>query len=170
MTRATPRQPLSDDILTALRRIIRAIDLQSRQLVRSHGLTGPQALLLKEVMLAESITVGQLADRVSLSQATVTDILLRLERRNLIERQRAEDDKRRVLVRITREGKALMKHAVPLLQESFVNRLSELQPWEQTQLLASLQRLAEMMNEQAIDAGEPYKTDDKERGGRRAIQ
>lgn len=170
MNNATSRQPISDDIMVALRRIIRAIDLQSRQLVRSHGLTGPQALLLKEVMLAESITVGQLADRVSLSQATVTDILLRLEKRNLIERQRAQDDKRRVLVRITAAGKALMKHSVPLLQESFVNKLNELQSWEQTQLLASLQRLAEMMNEQSIDADEPYKDEDKERGGRRALQ
>lgn len=171
MNNTSPRDQISDDILAALRRIIRAIDLQSRQLVRSHGLTGPQALLLKEIMLAESITVGQLAERVSLSQATVTDILLRLERRDLIERQRAQDDKRRVLVRITTTGRTLMKRSVPLLQESFVDRLNQLQSWEQTQLLASMQRLAEMMNEQAIDSSdEPYKNGDKERGRRRALQ
>lgn len=149
------KEQFGDDILAALRRIIRAIDLQSRQLVRSHGLTGPQALLLKEVILAGELTVGQLADRVSLSQATVTDILLRLEKRGLVERQRSSKDKRRVLVHITISGRRLMKHSLPLLQEAFLDKLNQLQEWEQTQLLASLQRLADMMNAQALEAAEP---------------
>ncbi|MDZ7736522.1 MAG: MarR family transcriptional regulator [Gammaproteobacteria bacterium] len=155
MTQKLPREQLGDDILAALRRIIRAVDLQSRQLVRSHGLTGPQALLLKEITLAGELTVGQLADRVSLSQATVTDILLRLEKRGLIERQRSREDKRRVLVHITVAGRRLMKHSLPLLQEAFLDKLNQLQEWEQTQLLASLQRLADMMNAQTLEADNP---------------
>lgn len=151
-----PKEQLGDDILAALRRIIRAVDLQSRQLVRSHGLTGPQGLLLKEVILAGELTVGQLAERVSLSQATVTDILLRLERRGLIERQRSSQDKRRVLVRVTITGRRLMKHSLPLLQEAFLDKLNQMQEWEQTQLLASLQRLADMMNAQQIETEERY--------------
>lgn len=152
MNQKQPREQLGDDILAALRRIIRAVDLQSRQLVRSHGLTGPQALLLKEIILAGELTVGQLADRVSLSQATVTDILLRLEKRGLVERQRSSEDKRRVLVHITVAGRRLMKHSLPLLQEAFLDKLNQLQEWEQTQLLASLQRLADMMNVQTLEA------------------
>lgn len=156
MNNSQPQEQLGDDILAALRRIIRAVDLQSRQLVRSHGLTGPQALLLKEVILAGEVTVGQLADRVSLSQATVTDILLRLEKRDLIERQRSSEDKRRVLVHITAAGRRLMKNSLPLLQETFLNKLNQLQEWEQTQLLASLQRLADMMNAQHFEADDRY--------------
>ena len=151
MTQKQPREQLGDDILAALRRIIRAVDLQSRQLVRSHGLTGPQALLLKEVILAGELTVGQLADRVSLSQATVTDILLRLEKRGLVERERSSEDKRRVLVHITVAGRRLMKHSLPLLQEAFLDKLNHLQEWEKTQLLASLQRLADMMNVHTLE-------------------
>lgn len=156
MDNSQPREQFGDDILVALRRIIRAVDLQSRQLVRSHGLTGPQALLLKETILAGELTVGQLAERVSLSQATVTDILLRLERRGLIERQRSHADKRRVLVHITLAGRQLMKTSLPLLQESFLDKLNQLQEWEQTQLLASLQRLANMMNAQTFEADDRY--------------
>lgn len=156
MTSDTFSEQLGDDILAALRRIIRAVDLQSRQLVRSHGLTGPQALLLKEVILANELTVGQLAERVCLSQATVTDILLRLERRGLVERQRSSEDKRRVLVHISAAGRQLMKTSLPLLQRSFLDKLNQLQEWEQTQLLASLQRLADMMSEQQFDADDRY--------------
>ncbi|MEX2515923.1 MAG: MarR family transcriptional regulator [Gammaproteobacteria bacterium] len=152
-------EQLGDDILAALRRIIRATDLQSRQLVRSHGLTGPQALLLKEILLAGEMTVGQLAERVSLSQATVTDILLRLEKRELVHRQRSEQDKRRVLVRITEHGRKLMKQSLPLLQEGFIDQLNSLQEWEQTQLLASLQRLADMMQAQTTLGPAPIDRD-----------
>ena len=61
-----------DAVLIAIRRIIRAIDLQSRKLVQSHGLTGPQALILKEVNRSQGLTAGELALKVSLSQATIT--------------------------------------------------------------------------------------------------
>lgn len=162
MNNNSHREQFGDDILAAMRRIIRALDLQSRQLVRSHGLTGPQALLLKEVTLAGELTVGQLAERVSLSQATVTDILLRLERHGLVERQRSSEDKRRVLVHVTVAGRRLMKTSLPLLQEGFLDKLNQLQEWEQTQLLASLQRIADMMNAQQFEAESRY-TDEKTR-------
>ena len=62
---------MCEQVLVALRRVTRAIDLHSKQLVQTHGLTGPQALLLKELLRAEETSVGELARRVSLSQATV---------------------------------------------------------------------------------------------------
>ena len=141
-----------DEVLIALRRVIRAIDLHSRQLVRSHGLTAPQALILKEIVSSREISVGTVAQRVNLSQATVTDILNRLEKRALIKRERSATDRRRVLVRPTRDASATIDSGPPLLQEDFVRRFSELEDWEQTLLLASLQRIAALMDAQAIDA------------------
>lgn len=38
---------IGDQVIIALRRVIRAVDLHSRTLAESHGLTGPQALILK---------------------------------------------------------------------------------------------------------------------------
>ena len=143
---------LIGNILIALRRVIRAVDMHSRNLVHSHGLTGPQALLLTEIVRSGSITGSELAKRVSLSQATVTDVVKRLESRALLERTRDQVDKRKLLLRASTQGQALVKQSVPLLQERFQTRLSELKEWEQTQLLASLQRIAEMMNAEDLDA------------------
>ena len=143
---------ITENILIALRRVIRAIDRHSRNLVQSHGLTGPQALLLTEIVRSGSLTGSELAKRVSLSQATVTDVVKRLERRKLLERNRDTNDKRRVLLCATEQGEILVKQSVPLLQEKFQNRLSELKDWEQNQLLSSLQRIAEMMNAEDLDA------------------
>lgn len=140
-----------DEILVALRRVIRAVDLHSRRLVQSHGLTGPQALILKAVA-AEPLIAGVLAERVSLSQATVTDILNRLEQRGLIKRVRSEQDRRRVIVEATDAGRALVEKSPPLLQERFAKRYEELADWEQTTLLASMQRIAAMMDADDLDA------------------
>lgn len=142
---------LGDQVIVALRRVIRAVDLHSRTLVESHGLTGPQALILK-VLQNGSLSAGELANRVSLSQGTVTDILNRLEQRALIKRIRDTEDRRRVFVEATDAGMSLLKRSPPLLQESFVQRFNNLQKWEQTQLLSSLQRIAAMMDAADIDA------------------
>lgn len=145
-------QDISEQILIALRRVTRAVDQYSRQLAQNHGLTGPQAMIMKEVQREAGLTMGELARRVSLSQATVTDVAKRLEARGLLERSRDEQDRRRVIIRLTPAGQQLLEQPLPLLQESFVSRLGELQEWEQTQLLASLQRVARMMDAEDIDA------------------
>ncbi|MFQ5644693.1 MAG: MarR family winged helix-turn-helix transcriptional regulator [Thiogranum sp.] len=142
---------ISDQVIVAIRRLIRAVDLHSRTLVGSHGLTGPQALILKALHNG-SLTAGELATEVSLSQGTVTDILNRLEQRGLITRIRDTEDRRRVRVEATDAGLALLEQSPPLLQERFAQRFNSLHDWEQTQLLASLQRIAAMMDAEDIDA------------------
>ena len=142
---------IGEHVIIALRRVIRAVDLHSRNLAASHGLTGPQALLLKALQHGK-LSAGELASRVSLSQGTVTDILNRLEKRGLILRLRDTTDRRRVLVEATQQGLAVLKESPPLLQEQFIQRFGQLEEWEQTQLLASLQRIASMMDAEDIDA------------------
>ena len=143
---------LGEEILVALRRVIRAVDQHSRQLVQSHGLTGPQALTLNEIVRNGRLTGSQLARNISLSQATVSDIVKRLEQRNLLSRTRDSVDKRKYFLEPTDAGRRIMQASVPLLQQRFAERLAELQDWERTQLLASLQRIAEMMNAEDLDA------------------
>ena len=134
----------SEQIVASLRRITRSMDLHSRSLAQSHGLTGPQATVLHS-LTAGAMTAGDLATRINLSQGTVTDILKRLESRNLVARERDADDKRRVIVTLTELGDEVIKKSLPLMQALFDERLRELPEWEQSQLLAALQRIAHMM-------------------------
>jgi DNA-binding MarR family transcriptional regulator len=140
-----------DQVMIALRKIIRAIDMNSKKLVKRVGLTGPQLLILQEISRNVEITAGAIANAVSLSQATVTGILERMEKRELLTRQRSETDKRRIMVRITQEGKDILKNAPPIMQEAFVERFDNLQEWEQTMILSALQRLVVMMEAKAIE-------------------
>lgn len=81
-------QPV-DEVLTALRRIIRAIDLHSRQLTKETSLTGPQLMLMRAIAEHPGDTTRSIAKVVNLSQATVTSIIDRLEAKGLVFRQRS---------------------------------------------------------------------------------
>ena len=145
-------EKIGEEILIALRRIVRAIDLHSRRLAEEYGLTGPQVVLLREVARSGEIHVAELAKKISLSHATVTDILNRLERRELIVRTRSVMDRRRILVRPTEQAIALIGKSPPLLQEQFSEQLARLHDWELAQILSVLQRVASMMDARQIDA------------------
>jgi DNA-binding MarR family transcriptional regulator len=144
-------RPTSDRVMIALRKIIQAFDMNSRKLVKRVGLTGPQLVILQEVAFLNEATVGEIAQAVSLSQATVTGILERLENRKLLVRQRSEFDKRRVMVRVTKTGEKFLQEAPPLMQETFVEQFYSLQEWEQNMILGSLQRLVSIMNAKTIE-------------------
>jgi DNA-binding MarR family transcriptional regulator len=141
-----------DQVLISLRQIIRAIDLNSKRLERESGLTGPQLLVMQLIGSAGEITAGVLAREVSLSQATVTSILDRLERKGLLVRERSADDKRKVMVSLTEEGGQALEKAPTLMQESFIKDFNRLEDWEQNLILSSLQRVAGMMNASDLDA------------------
>ena len=98
------------EVLIALRRVIRATDIHSKKLARTVGLTAPQLLLMQSIRTNGEITIGQLAKDISLSQATVTTILDRLEKRGLVYRVRSDQDKRKVHPFLTDKGNEILKN------------------------------------------------------------
>jgi DNA-binding MarR family transcriptional regulator len=152
MKSAYPQHSISDAVLIALRQIIRSIDIRSKRLVKHFGLTGPQLIILQEIARAEEITASELAKAISLSQATVTGILERLAKRDLIARRRSISDRRRIKVSVTKTGWQLLRDAPPLMQASFVERFDRLSDWEQHMILGTLQRLVVLMDAKQIEA------------------
>jgi len=141
-----------ESVLIALRRMMRATELHSRELVKKTGLTTPQLLLMQSIRQQGDVSIGELAMDVNLSQATVTSILDRLEARGFVIRQRSQVDKRKVHANLTELGKETIKRSPTPLQESFVREFKGLEDWEQHMIIASLQKVAAMMDAQDIDA------------------
>ena len=141
-----------EEVLVALRQIMRATDLHSKQLKKLAGLTTPQLVVLLSLQDGDDVSVGALADRISLSQATVTAILDRLERRELVYRRRNEDDRRKVHVYLTEAGRERLRDAPAALQDAFVQAFTALEKWEQNLITSALQRVAVMMKAETIEA------------------
>lgn len=140
------------EVLVALRRVIRATDLHSKHLAKTTGLTSPQILLLQTIRDRGEVAIGELANEISLSQATVTTILDRLEKRELVYRVRSKEDKRKVHAYLTDQATEILKEAPIPLQEHFTRQFDDLQEWEQTMIISALQRVAQMMDAQHLDA------------------
>ncbi len=152
-------EPIENQVLIALRRIIRSIDMHSHTLSKFYGLTGPQLIVLLELSRNDEITPSRLARAISLSQATVTGILDRLEKRGFITRRRSDTDRRRVLVSTTSHADHMLDTGPPIMQISFIEAFKQLQDWEQTMILSSLQHLVALMNAEAVDASPILTTD-----------
>ena len=72
------KRDISEEVLVTIRQIVRAIDLHSKKLAKTYGLTGPQLIVLQEIADRDVLTTGDLAKNISLSHATVTSIVDRL--------------------------------------------------------------------------------------------
>jgi DNA-binding MarR family transcriptional regulator len=137
---------MEDQFLVALRRITRAIDLRSRLLLQRCGLTIPQLIVLQTIRRLQPVSAGDVAAEVHLGGATVTGIFDRLQRRELIQRVRGHRDRRSVEITLTEAGRRMLEQAPSVLQDEFQRHLLQLATWEQTQILATLQRVADMMD------------------------
>ena len=150
--RAPVTNDLEEDILIALRRIIRAVDIHSRYLANTVGLTGPQLVCLRVLGRLGRCTPSELARHVALSQATVTGIVDRLARRQLVTRARSEADRRLVEVTITEAGAAVLEQSPSALQEKLARRLHDLPAAEQENIRTTLEKIVHMMDGEELDA------------------
>ena len=114
------------------------------------GLTYPQYLAFLVLWERDGVTVGELGARLFLDSGTLTPLLKRMEAAGWLQRQRAADDERRVIVSLTAEGRALRQQArgVPgqLAQASGCS-IGEL-----TDLTRRLQQLRQQLLDDAPDA------------------
>jgi MarR family transcriptional regulator, organic hydroperoxide resistance regulator len=76
------------------------------------GITYPQYLVLMVLWEKDDVSVQYITDKLILNTNTVTPLLKRMEGMGMILRQRAKDDERKVIIRLTEMGNSLKKEAV----------------------------------------------------------
>jgi DNA-binding MarR family transcriptional regulator len=146
------RSEIASLTLRALRRVLRATEIGSRQLAIATGLTTSQWLVLREIDARAKTTPGVIAQALQFSQATITTIVDRLVALGLVQRQRNARDKRQFLLTATAVGKEAVSNAPDLLHLTFTERFIQLPQWEQAMILSAVERLALLMDAQNIDA------------------
>lgn len=141
-----------EQLLISLRRVIRSISIHSRKLHKESGLTVPQLMVMRKIAQLDKPLAKQIAQEITVSAATVTTILDRLESRHLIFRTRSKTDKRKVHLSLSEVGQTLLNDLPKPLQEHFIKRYQHLEEWEQSQLLSAVERIASMMDAAELDA------------------
>lgn len=127
------------------------VDTHSRKLSMDQHITLPQLICLHTIVHDGPMTLSALGKLVSLSTSTINGIVDRLEAKGLVERNRTDPDRRKVLVSSTEAGIAL-SHEVPLpFQDRLLKTISALPDLEQVSIALSLERIADMMETQQPD-------------------
>jgi DNA-binding MarR family transcriptional regulator len=153
-----PRDSYELRILQSLRRIIRAVDLHSNKLAHLHNITGPQLACLLTVKEIGPLTSGNIARKNYLSPSTVVGIIDRLERKELIVRNRDSKDRRQVFVHITPKGENLIADTPVLMQDTLAKAILDLPELEQVSIAVALEKLTELMEARHIDAAPMLET------------
>jgi len=129
----------------ALRRIVRAHDLQSKALVKATGLTAAQLVIIKGIAELGEVTSTALSAYADISPATVVTVLDNLEERAVIQRYRSGQDRRIVHTRLTELGAGMLASAPSPLGQAFSARLAALPEARRGELVAALSEFADML-------------------------
>jgi len=102
---------MPDRAFIALQRAADKLAQQAEQLVKANGLTGAQYNVLRILRGAEPdwLACSTISERMISHDPDMTRLLDRMEKRDLITRQRQTDDRRVVKTRITGGGLELLK-------------------------------------------------------------
>jgi DNA-binding MarR family transcriptional regulator len=105
---ATPDIPrLDQQLCFALYSAVNRVTRAYRPVLAALGLTYPQYLAMLALWEKSPRTVGALGDALDLDSGTLTPLLKRLEKQNMVVRRRDASDERRVIVDLTEAGRAL---------------------------------------------------------------
>jgi DNA-binding MarR family transcriptional regulator len=142
----------SNSALVALRRILRVTELNSRKLAHESELTTSQLLVLQQVSQQGRALPSEVAKSVALKQATVTVVVNKLEDAGFVTRTRDTDDRRRVWIELTDAGVSALDSSPDLLQHRFVQGFESLEDWEQSMIIAALERVSTLLDAEEVDA------------------
>ncbi len=77
------------------------------------GLTPRQLAVLLTVSQNEGLSQTGLVDRTGIDRSTLADIVRRMQRKGLLQRRRTREDARAYAVKLTDEGRRVLKQAEP---------------------------------------------------------
>lgn len=140
--------------MISVRKIVRAINLESKRVEKNFGISIPQLLTLKYLKEKPDYksTMRNLREFLSLNASTVTGIISRLETKGYIARLPDPSDKRSTPIVLTSKGDELIKKTNLSLHERISKNLEAINENEYQAILGSFQTIINFLNIDGLDA------------------
>lgn len=132
-------------VLDGLRRLVKTLREGSRAAEQSLGLSGAQLFVLQALAKSEGLSLSELAERTHTHQSSVSVVVTKLVGRKLVQRSRAADDARRLVLRLTARGVKVLERAPDATQDRLIAALGQLPAKERRALGQSLAKVADLM-------------------------
>lgn len=136
----------SHAVTQQLRIVFKAMQAHSKTVEKACGLSSAQLWMLHEVAQTPGLKVSQLATLLSIHASTCSNMLDKLERKNLIARDRSKTDQRSVHLFVTAAGRELLSKAPSPPQGKLSEALERLGEEHLTSLESSLGSLITALN------------------------
>ncbi len=130
-----------------LRYISGIIKQKGREILSNYTITPPQFIALQWLFEHGDMTIGDLSNKMFLAFSTTTDLVDRMEKNQLVQRVRNEQDRRVVQIHLLKEGERIIEEVIVKRQNYLREILSDFDEQEVTQLSASLKKLHHEMKE-----------------------
>lgn len=125
--------------MDGVRSIVRALRMNTRAIERQLGISLAQLWVLQLLNEQPAGSLNALAAATATHQSSVSVVVSRLVARGLATRTVSSDDKRRVRIEVTREGRELLEKAPTTTQAKLVRGLQATALDRQLQLAALMQ-------------------------------
>lgn len=139
------------EIVQSFRRIFKAIQQYSEEVLKEFGVTGPQLWLLKTLRQEGGTSVSELTQKMYLHISTVSGIIDRLEAKGYVVRKREAPDRRVVMVCLTDIGKRIVDQAPEPSQGKLLYSLQHLSEQEVLEMHEALQKIVRLMEVEKIE-------------------
>ncbi|MCG8525186.1 MAG: MarR family transcriptional regulator [Opitutales bacterium] len=145
-TPPVPKERYDLRILGSLRRIIRAIDIYSRKLASDHGVTVPQLMCMMKIDELGAMTIKKLSEEIYLNPSTIVGIVDRLEKNQILTRERSVRDRRKVRIHLTEKGKTMLASSPPPLEQGLSEAIEALPELEKLTIASSLDKIISLID------------------------
>ncbi|WP_243386531.1 MarR family winged helix-turn-helix transcriptional regulator [Bacillus kexueae] len=129
----------------SLRNIAVIIQQKGREILSDYQITPPQFVALQNLLEFGDLTIGELSAKMYLACSTMTDLIDRMEKNDLVVRVRDERDRRVVRIHLLPEGERIIAEAIRKRQEYLHEILASFSHDEKNQLQTLLIKLHEEM-------------------------
>jgi DNA-binding MarR family transcriptional regulator len=143
-------EQLIEEIVGTIRKFVRAVSIDTFQMSRKHGLTGPQGAILRALVKWGSLSSASLSRTLYVTPSNITGIIDRLEKKGLVERVRKEEDRRVALITLTKEGTKISKKIPDPIETKLISELADMEPEHVRILALVMNQLLNLIDAQGI--------------------
>lgn len=127
---------------------IHRIEERSLHTRLTEGLTIGELHTICAVGMYEKASISQIAERLEVTLASVTVGIDKLERRGYVTRERSTEDRRKVLVELTKRGRMALRANNAFKRKMVISALADLTEEEDAILLSAITKLKKAFDEE----------------------
>jgi DNA-binding MarR family transcriptional regulator len=141
----TKRTEIEKEIIQNFRLVFQAIQRHSKYVEKQLGISSSQLWAMTELSLQPGLRVSDIADRLSIKNATASNMLDKIQSKELVERKRENEDQRVVRIYLTDKGRDLLQQSNVPTQGAVLSGLGLMAAKDVVHLHSALNMLVDNM-------------------------